>query len=130
MSWTHISFLFVVNVMKPLIKLSIDIRKADREADGARLLSECGGYTPPRVRIPLSPPYRKRLVGLPTSLFCCLLSGAGKLFRTVRPIRSVVNAPARMFNFDSFVPYPSLFRHACLTKTVKQVFCLLQLCHG
>ncbi len=25
-------------------------------ADGARLLSECGGYTPPRVRIPLSPP--------------------------------------------------------------------------
>ena len=26
-------------------------------ADGARLLSECGGYTPPRVRIPLSPPY-------------------------------------------------------------------------
>ncbi len=28
-------------------------------ADGARLLSECGGYTPPRVRIPLSPPYFK-----------------------------------------------------------------------
>ena len=25
-------------------------------ADGARLLSECGGHTPPRVRIPLSPP--------------------------------------------------------------------------
>ena len=25
-------------------------------ADGARLLSECGGYTPPRVRIPPSPP--------------------------------------------------------------------------
>ncbi len=25
-------------------------------ADGARLLSECGGYAPPRVRIPLSPP--------------------------------------------------------------------------
>ncbi len=25
-------------------------------ADGARLLSECGGNTPPRVRIPLSPP--------------------------------------------------------------------------
>ena len=25
-------------------------------AEGARLLSECGGYTPPRVRIPLSPP--------------------------------------------------------------------------
>jgi hypothetical protein len=25
-------------------------------ADGARLLSECGGKTPPRVRIPLSPP--------------------------------------------------------------------------
>lgn len=31
----------------------------DREADGARLLSECGGYTPPRVQIPLSPPYEK-----------------------------------------------------------------------
>ncbi len=28
----------------------------DREADGARLLSECGGNSPPRVRIPLSPP--------------------------------------------------------------------------
>ena len=26
-------------------------------AEGARLLSECGGYTPPRVRIPLSPPF-------------------------------------------------------------------------
>jgi hypothetical protein len=25
-------------------------------ADGARLLSECGDKTPPRVRIPLSPP--------------------------------------------------------------------------
>ena len=25
-------------------------------ADGARLLSECGGKLPPRVRIPLSPP--------------------------------------------------------------------------
>ena len=25
-------------------------------ADGARLLSECGGHTPPRVRIPPSPP--------------------------------------------------------------------------
>ncbi len=25
-------------------------------ADGARLLSECGGQTPPRVRIPPSPP--------------------------------------------------------------------------
>ena len=25
-------------------------------AEGARLLSECGGYTPPRVRIPPSPP--------------------------------------------------------------------------
>ena len=26
-------------------------------AEGARLLSECGGYTSPRVRIPLSPPW-------------------------------------------------------------------------
>ena len=31
-------------------------RRDDRVADGARLLSECGGYTPPRVQIPLSPP--------------------------------------------------------------------------
>ncbi len=30
--------------------------RGDREADGVRLLSECGGYTPPRVRIPPSPP--------------------------------------------------------------------------
>gem|GEM_PF-3048054 len=28
-------------------------------ADGARLLSECGDNTPPRVRIPLSPPQIK-----------------------------------------------------------------------
>ena len=26
-------------------------------AEGARLLSECGGKLPPRVRIPLSPPF-------------------------------------------------------------------------
>jgi hypothetical protein len=26
-------------------------------AEGARLLSECGGNTPPRVRIPVSPPF-------------------------------------------------------------------------
>ena len=26
-------------------------------AEGARLLSECGGKLPPRVRIPLSPPH-------------------------------------------------------------------------
>ena len=31
-------------------------RRDDREAEGARLLSVCGGNTPPRVRIPLSPP--------------------------------------------------------------------------
>ena len=37
--------------------------RGDREADGARLLSECGGYTPPRVRIPPSPPeYKKPFV--------------------------------------------------------------------
>ena len=35
----------------------LPIWRDDREADGARLLSECGGYTPPRVRIPLSPPH-------------------------------------------------------------------------
>ncbi len=33
-------------------------------ADGARLLSECGGNTPPRVRIPLSPPDNKSLISL------------------------------------------------------------------
>ncbi len=33
--------------------------RGDREADGARLLSECGGKTPPRVRIPPSPPNNK-----------------------------------------------------------------------
>ena len=27
-------------------------------AEGARLLSECGGKLPPRVRIPLSPPFQ------------------------------------------------------------------------
>ena len=31
-------------------------------ADGARLLSECGGKTPPRVRIPLSPPINSPVV--------------------------------------------------------------------
>ena len=30
-------------------------------ADGARLLSECGDNTPPRVRIPLSPPPKTHL---------------------------------------------------------------------
>jgi hypothetical protein len=35
------------------------MRRGDREADGARLLSECGGKTPPRVRIPPSPPYKR-----------------------------------------------------------------------
>ena len=35
------------------------IWRDDREADGARLLSECGGKTPPRVQIPLSPPIKK-----------------------------------------------------------------------
>ena len=29
-------------------------------AEGARLLSECGGKLPPRVRIPLSPPVHAR----------------------------------------------------------------------
>ncbi len=36
-------------------------------ADGARLLSECGGYTPPRVRIPLSPP-------LPSIISCRIIN--------------------------------------------------------
>ena len=27
--------------------------------EGSRLLSGCGGNTPPRVRIPASPPYKK-----------------------------------------------------------------------
>ncbi len=29
-------------------------------AEGARLLSECGGKLPPRVRIPLSPPKKNK----------------------------------------------------------------------
>ncbi len=32
-------------------------------AEGARLLSEYGGYTPSRVRIPVSPPLIKNRVG-------------------------------------------------------------------
>ena len=36
--------------------LSLRLRGGAREADWARLLSECGGETPPRVRIPPSPP--------------------------------------------------------------------------
>ncbi|MDQ1329904.1 MAG: hypothetical protein QG578_167 [Thermodesulfobacteriota bacterium] len=37
---------------------AITIRRDCREAEGARLLSECGAKVPPRVRIPLSPPNR------------------------------------------------------------------------
>lgn len=44
----------------------------DREADGARLLSECGGYTPPRVQIPLSPPYEKACHSRERQAFFCL----------------------------------------------------------
>jgi hypothetical protein len=33
-------------------------------AEGARLLSECGDKTPPRVRIPLSPPLSAQLADL------------------------------------------------------------------
>ncbi len=32
------------------------IGEMTESAEGARLLSECGGKPPPRVRIPLSPP--------------------------------------------------------------------------
>ena len=35
---------------------AINIRRDCREAEGARLLSECGAKVPPRVRIPVSPP--------------------------------------------------------------------------
>ena len=38
-------------------------------ADGARLLSECGDNTPPRVRIPLSPPQMRNLVELLNQVF-------------------------------------------------------------
>ena len=37
--------------------ITISLGEVTELADGARLLSECGGYTPPRVRIPPSPPY-------------------------------------------------------------------------
>jgi hypothetical protein len=39
--------------------------RSDREADGARLLSECGGKTPPRVRIPPSPPRAQQRGDMP-----------------------------------------------------------------
>ena len=42
-------------------------RRDDRVADGARLLSECGGYTPPRVQIPLSPPHINTKAGWVTN---------------------------------------------------------------
>ncbi len=35
---------------------AINTRRDCREAEGARLLSECGAKVPPRVRIPVSPP--------------------------------------------------------------------------
>ena len=34
----------------------VDPGEMAEPAEGARLLSECGGKLPPRVRIPLSPP--------------------------------------------------------------------------
>ena len=40
-------------------------------AEGARLLSECGGKLPPRVRIPLSPPVHKK----PADLQPCKSAG-------------------------------------------------------
>jgi DNA-binding MarR family transcriptional regulator len=46
-------------------------------AEGARLLSECGGKLPPRVRIPLSPPYKKQKPNLKAGwafVFFCLTS--------------------------------------------------------
>lgn len=47
--------------------------RGDREADGARLLSECGGQTPPRVRIPPPPPgiIKGHLIYYQMSLFLC-----------------------------------------------------------
>ncbi len=35
---------------------TVDPGEMAEPAEGARLLSECGGKLPPRVRIPLSPP--------------------------------------------------------------------------
>ena len=35
-----------------------DLGEMAEPAEGARLLSECGAKVPPRVRIPLSPPYQ------------------------------------------------------------------------
>ena len=41
-------------------------------ADGARLLSECGDNTPPRVRIPLSPPWIPDLADVLSQVFLCI----------------------------------------------------------
>ena len=43
-------------------------------AEGARLLSECGGKLPPRVRIPLSPPHAIMPGNLSRAFFCLNLA--------------------------------------------------------
>ena len=42
---------------RPLNNLSVNGEMAE-PAEGARLLSECGVKAPPRVRIPVSPPFQ------------------------------------------------------------------------
>jgi hypothetical protein len=65
--------------------------RGDREADGARLLSECGGKTPPRVRIPPSPPIDKkaamvRKVNLGGFLVYCTPQRRSDFTHPVRPV--------------------------------------------
>ena len=51
-------------------------------AEGARLLSECGGKLPPRVRIPLSPPFEEKARLSEPGFFCAAPPSRGR--RTAR----------------------------------------------
>ena len=51
-------FKFFQYTNRPFENLSINGEMAEL-AEGARLLSECGVKAPPRVRIPLSPPFQQ-----------------------------------------------------------------------
>ncbi len=78
-------------------------------ADGARLLSECGDKTPPRVRIPLSPPNNKSSGPGKDLSFCCLQQKIRFLLSLpARNPRAVNVSPSRLCRFRvSLVPTPS-----------------------
>ena len=64
-------------------------------ADGARLLSECGGKTPPRVRIPLSPP---RII---KASFCIFVQRLAFLYLVLKEIvqdKGVIVFPIKKHN--------------------------------